>query len=365
MISAADRLYLRAAVELAERGLYTCTPNPRVGCLLVRDGTVLGRGWHMWRGKAHAEANALAAARAQAPESGRPADNATAYVSLEPCSIHGQTPPCADALIAAGIQRVVAPMADPNPRVNGRGFARLREAGVQVDTEEMSEARELNPGWLKRMRSGRPWVRLKSAMSMDGRTAMASGESRWITGEAARVDVQYWRARSCAIVTGAGTVRDDDPRLTVRDTRFSADGKMRQPLRVIVSSRGDIPRDAEVLKGGEGTALIACGKRGPARHPHAQVHRQEGEQVDLARLLDHLGARECNEVMVEAGPDLTGAFLAQGLWDEWVLYLAPKFLGSGARPLAELRLTRMAQAVAGRIARSGMIGEDLRLVIRR
>ena len=364
MISAADRLYLRAAVELAERGLYTCTPNPRVGCLLVRDGAVLGRGWHMWRGQAHAEANALADARAQAPESARPADNATAYVSLEPCSVHGETPPCADALIAAGIRRVVAPMADPNPRVNGRGFARLRDAGVQVDTEEISEARELNPGWLKRMRTGRPWVRLKSAMSLDGRTAMASGESRWITSEAARADVQYWRARSCAIVTGAGTVRDDDPRLTVRDTRFSAEARIRQPLRVIVSSRGDIPEDAAVLQG-EGTALIACGKHGPARHPHAQAHRQEGEQVDLARLLDHLGARECNEVMVEAGPDLTGAFLAQGLWDEWVLYVAPKFLGSDARPLAELRLTRMAQAVAGRIARSEMIGEDLRLVVRR
>ena len=363
MISAADRLYLRAAVELAQRGLYTCTPNPRVGCLLVRDGAVLGRGWHMWRGQAHAEANALAAARAQTPESARPADNATAYVSLEPCSIHGETPPCADALIAAGIRRVVAPMADPNPRVNGRGFARLRDAGVQVDTEEISEARELNPGWLKRMRTGRPWVRLKSAMSLDGRTAMASGESRWITGEAARADVQYWRARSCAIVTGAGTVRDDDPRLTVRDIRFSAAGKIRQPLRVIVSSRGEIPEDAAILQG-EGTALIACGKRGPARHPHAEMHRQEGERVDLARLLDNLGSLECNEVMVEAGPDLTGAFLAQGLWDEWVLYVAPKFLGSDARPLAELRLARMAQAVAGRIARSEMIGGDLRLVVR-
>ena len=363
MISAADRLYLRAAVELAERGLYTCTPNPRVGCLLVRDGAVIGRGWHMWRGQAHAEANALADAGTQAPDSARPAENATAYVSLEPCSIHGETPPCADALIAAGIRRVVASMADPNPRVNGRGFARLRDAGVQVDTEEMSEARELNPGWLKRMRAGRPWVRLKSAMSLDGRTAMASGESRWITSEAARADVQYWRARSCAIVTGAGTVRDDDPKLTVRDTGFAADGKIRQPLRVIVSSRGEIPEDAAILQG-EGTALIACGKRGPARHPHAEMHRQEGERVDLARLLDHLGSLECNEVMVEAGPALTGAFLAQGLWDEWVLYLAPKFLGSDARPLAELRLARMAQAVAGRIARSEMIGGDLRLVVR-
>ena len=364
MISAADRLYLRAAVELAERGLYTCAPNPRVGCLLVRDGIVIGRGWHMWRGQVHAEAAALADARAQAPEPAQPAENATAYVSLEPCSIHGETPPCADALIDAGIRRVVAPSADPNPRVNGRGFARLRDAGIQVDVEEIPEACELNPGWLKRMRTGQPWVRLKTAMSLDGRTAMASGESRWITGEAARADVQYWRARSCAVVTGAGTVRDDNPRLTVRDTRFSVDGRFRQPLRVIVSARGAIPRDATVLED-EGPTLIACGKHGPDRHPNARVHRQDGERVDLSHLLDHLGERECNELMVEAGPTLTGAFLAQGLWDEWVLYLAPKFLGSDARPLAELHLTRMAQAVAGRIAETEMIGGDLRLVIRK
>ena len=364
MISAADRLYLHAAVELAQRGLYTCTPNPRVGCLLVRDGSVIGRGWHMWRGQAHAEAAALADARAQAPESARPAEKATAFVSLEPCSTHGKTPPCADALIDAGIRRVVAPMADPNPDVNGQGFARLRDAGVQVDTEEMAEARELNPGWIKRMRTGRPWVRLKTAMSLDGRTSMASGESRWITGEAARADVQYWRARSCAIVTGAGTVRDDDPQLTVRDSRFSADGRTRQPLRVIVSSRGDMPEEAAVFKA-EGSALIACGKRGPDRHPHVEVHRQQGVRVDLSLLLDDLGARQCNEVMVEAGPALTGAFLAAGLWDEWVLYVAPKILGSDARPLAELKLSRMAEAVAGRIARSQMIGEDLRLVVRK
>ncbi len=364
MVSAADRLYLHASIELAERGLYTCAPNPRVGCLLVRDGVVIGRGWHMWRGQAHAEAAALADAGARAPELARPAENATAYVSLEPCSIHGQTPPCADALIDAGIRRVVAAMTDPNPNVNGQGFARLRDAGVQVDTEEMAESRELNPGWIKRMRTGRPWVRLKTAMSLDGRTAMASGESRWITGEAARADVQHWRARSCAILTGAGTVRDDDPRLTVRDSRFAADGRTRQPLRVIVSSRGTVPEDAAIFKA-EGSTLIACGKRGPDRHPHAELHRQDGERVDLSLLLDHLGARQCNEVMVEAGPVLTGAFLADGLWDEWILYLAPRILGSDARPLAELRLSRLAQAVAGRIAETEMFGEDLRLVVRK
>lgn len=364
MLSAADRLYLRAAIELAELGLYTTTPNPRVGCLLVRDGTVIGRGSHMWRGEAHAEAAALADARKRAPGSARPAKDATAYVSLEPCCIHGETPPCADALIDAGVRRVVAPTADPNPDVNGQGFARLRAAGVQVDVGEMPEAVELNPGWTMRMRTGRPWVRLKTAMSLDGRTAMASGESRWITGEAARDDVQYWRARSCAIVTGAGTLRDDDPKLTVRDPRFSADGRTRQPLRAVVSSRGDIPGDAAVFKA-EGRALIACGSGGPDCHPHAEVYRQDGERVDLSLLLDELGARQCNEVMVEAGPVLTGEFLAQGLWDEWILYLAPKILGSDARPLAELKLSRLAQAVAGRIAETQMIGEDLRLVVRK
>ena len=364
MISAADRLYLRAAIELAERGLYTSTPNPRVGCLLVREGKVIGRGWHMWRGQAHAEAAALADAGTQAPGSARPAENATAYVSLEPCSIHGETPPCADTLIDAGIRRVVAPMPDPNPNVNGQGFARLRDAGVQVDIEEMPEAVELNPGWAKRMSTGRPWVRLKTAMSLDGRTAMASGESRWITGEAARADVQYWRARSCAIVTGAGTVRDDDPRLTVRDARFSADSRTRQPLRAIVSSRGNISEDAAVFTAG-GRSLIACGRYGPHDHPHAEVYRQDAEQVDLSLLLDELGARQCNEVMVEAGPALTGEFLAQGLWDEWILYAAPKFLGSDARPLAEFKLSRLAQAVAGRIAETQMIGEDLRIVVRK
>ena len=356
MITSIDEIrHVRKAVDKMVRRLNRArvpiASEPALGVMIETPGAALA-------------ADALANAQAHAPKSSQPARNATAYVSMEPCCTHGATPPCADALIDAGIQRVVAPSSDPNPRVHGRGFERLRNAGVQVHVEEMPEARELNPGWFKRMRTGRPWVRLKSAMSLDGRTAMASGESRWITGEAARADVQYWRARSCAIVTGAGTVRDDDPRLNVRDARFSADGRTRQPLRVVVSSRGDIPKDAAVFKG-EGTALVACGKHGPIRHPHAEVQHQEGERVDLSQLLDQLGARECNEVLVEAGPALAGAFLDQRLWDEWVLYLAPKFLGSEARPLAELRLARLAEAVAGRIIQSKMIGEDLRLVVRR
>ena len=357
MVSAADRLYLETTVELAERGLFTCTPNPRVGCVLVRDGEVLGRGWHLWHGQAHAEANALT-------DAGGKVEGATAYVSLEPCSIHGKTPPCADALIEAGIERVVAPMADPDPRVDGNGFDRLRKAGVRVDVEQLPAADELNRGWLKRLATGRPWVRIKMAVSLDGRTAMADGESQWITGSAARADVQYWRARSCAIITGAGTVRADDPRLTVRDEAYKVDGRFRQPLRVVVDSRGTLARDAAILKG-DGDVLVACGKGGADRRPDAQVHRQPGDSVDLAVLLDHLGERKCNEVMVEAGATLAGAFVSDDLWDELVLYVAPKLLGSDARPLARLELGSMAQAVEGRIASSKMIGDDLRLVIRR
>ena len=212
----ADRLFLRAAVSLAERGLYTCAPNPRVGCLIVRDGRTLGRGWHVRTGEAHAEVHALA-------DAGPDVAGATAYVSLEPCSFHGRTPPCTDALVEAGIRRVVAAMTDPHPRIAGAGFERLRGAGIAVDVIDLPEARELNLGWVTRLATGRPWVRIKTAVSLDGRTAMASGESQWITGPAARADVQHWRARSCAVITGAGTVRIDNPRLTVRDERFAVD----------------------------------------------------------------------------------------------------------------------------------------------
>ena len=354
MSKATDLLHLRAAVALAEGGLYTCAPNPRVGCLIVRDGKTLGRGWHAWAGQGHAEVRALA-------DAGE-AVGATAYVSLEPCSFHGRTPPCTNALIEAGIRRVVAAMTDPHPRIDGAGFAHLREAGIEVVIHELPEARDLNRGWITRLRTGRPWVRIKAAVSLDGRTAMANGESKWITSDAARADVQHWRARSCAIVTGAGTVRADDPRLTVRDTRFATHGETRQPLRVIVSSRGALPADATVFSGGD--VLIACGRDGggPAA---AEVHRQEGSRVDLATLLEHLAARQCNEVLVEAGPTLTGAFLEADLWDELIVYVAPKLLGSDARPLARLPLTRMAQAVAGRIADVATFGDDVRLVVRR
>lgn len=352
----ADRLFLRAAVALAERGLYTCPPNPRVGCLIVRDGRTLGRGWHVRTGEAHAEVHALA-------EAGPDVSGATAYVSLEPCSFHGRTPPCTDALVEAGIRRVVAAMTDPHPRIAGAGFERLRAASIAVDVIDLPEARELNLGWITRLATGRPWVRIKTAVSLDGRTAMASGESQWITGAAARADVQHWRARSCAVITGAGTVRVDNPRLTVRDERFAVDGRLRQPLRVVVSRTGALSLDATVLADG-GALLVACGSDGePTSGP--EVWRDGTPRVDLARLLEHLGERQCNEVLVEAGPTLAGSFLETGLWDEIIVYVAAKLLGSDARPLARLGLSRMAEAVTGKILDVKTLGEDVRLTIRR
>ncbi|MFW6094797.1 MAG: bifunctional diaminohydroxyphosphoribosylaminopyrimidine deaminase/5-amino-6-(5-phosphoribosylamino)uracil reductase RibD, partial [Pseudomonadota bacterium] len=213
MSGVAERAFLRAAVELAREGLYSATPNPRVGCLIVRNGTVVGRGAHIRAGEPHAEINALR-------DAGGDAAGATVYLSLEPCAHTGRTPPCADALVAANVRRVVAAMGDPNPQVAGRGFERLRAAGIETELVALPEARELNAGYVSRMQRGRPYVRVKVAQSLDGRTAMASGESRWVTGPEARADVQYWRARSCAVLTGSGTVLTDDPRLTVRDERF-------------------------------------------------------------------------------------------------------------------------------------------------
>ena len=230
MISAADQAHLAEAIELAKRGLYTATPNPRVGCVIARGDQVLGRGWHQWAGQDHAEVRAL-------QDAGGDAAGSTAYVSLEPCSIHGRTPPCADALAAAGIKRVVVGALDPDPRVNGNGLKQLKAAGIAVDLANDEGAQGLNLGHRQRMALGRPWVRVKMAASLDGRTAMASGESQWITGPAARQDVQHWRARSCAVITGIGTVLADDPKLNVRDDRFASDGTLRQPLRVIVDSR--------------------------------------------------------------------------------------------------------------------------------
>jgi diaminohydroxyphosphoribosylaminopyrimidine deaminase/5-amino-6-(5-phosphoribosylamino)uracil reductase len=380
MIQDSDLLYLRAAVALAERGLFTCTPNPRVGCLIVRGGRVLGRGAHLWTGQAHAEINALADARGDAA-------GATVYVSLEPCAHHGRTPPCADALIRANVRRVVAAMRDPFSRVAGQGFARLREAGIVTEVRELPEAHALNAGYRSRIRNGRPWVRIKVAASLDGRTAMASGESRWITSPEARADVQYWRARSCAVVTGSGTVLADDPSLNVRDARYAQGGTLRQPLRVVVDSALRVPADAALLKA-PGPILFAHAHAHENSHAHEHAHAREhsharehahdaaplrpapptvehlacgDERVDLSELLRALAERGCNEVLVEAGPRLVGAFLESGLWDELLVYLAPRLLGSDARPLAQLPLRAMTEALDVTLVDCTQIGPDLRL----
>jgi diaminohydroxyphosphoribosylaminopyrimidine deaminase / 5-amino-6-(5-phosphoribosylamino)uracil reductase len=355
-----DLLFLDATVALAERGLYSTTPNPRVGCLLVRDGRIVGRGWHVRAGGRHAEAAALAAATA-------PVAGATCFVSLEPCAHQGRTPPCADALIAAQVGRVVIAARDPNPKVAGDGIRRLTAAGVQVDVIERAAALELNRGFFSRFTRGRPWLRVKIAASLDGRTAMASGESRWITGNAARADVQYWRARSCAVLTGIGTLLADDPQLTVRDDCYAVDGVLRQPLRVIVDSTLRTPPTARLLRTA-GTTLIATASTDAAKQQRlheagADLFVTAGARVDLAGLLGELARRGCNEVLVEGGPTLTGELLRQGLWDEAIVYLAPKLLGASARPFAELSLEKLADALTGRVADVATVGEDVRIRI--
>ena len=326
-----DADWMRRALALAEGGRHTAAPNPLVGCVLVRRGAVVGEGYHHRAGEGHAEVNALL-------EAGPRAGGATAYVTLEPCAHHGRTPPCAEALIGAGVGRVVAAMQDPNPQVAGRGLARLREAGIDVECGLLAdEAAALNPGFIKRMTTGRPYVRVKMAQSLDGRSALADGASRWITGPAARADVQQWRARSQAIVTGIGTVLADDPQLTVRLAQVD-----RQPLRVVLDSGLTLPPTARLL-GEPGSTLVATRSVVAQR---AAALAAAGAQlvtlpagaggVDLGALLDELGRRQCNEVLVEAGPRLAGAFLAAGLADELIVYIAPHLLGHDARPVFEL-----------------------------
>lgn len=358
MFSAFDHSFMTRALRLAERGLYSTSPNPRVGCVIVREGRVVGEGFHERAGGPHAEALALAAA-------GEAARGAMAYVTLEPCAHHGRTPPCADALIAAGIARVVVAMEDPNPVVSGRGIARLTEAGIRVETGLMeSEARALNPGFIARMSRGRPWVRMKCAASLDGRTALANGVSKWITGEAARRDVQHWRARSCAILTGAGTVLADDPRMDVREIATP-----RQPRRIVLDSHLSIPPTARILAGGNATVVTATEDRPAIEALRGQgVEVVEiggvGEEVDLRRLLTWLAEQEVNELLVEAGATLNGAFLAAGLVDELVLYLAPSILGSSARGLFNLpEFTRMEERIELDIRDVRHVGRDLRLII--
>lgn len=360
--SVLDAHYMARAIELARKGLYTTHPNPRVGCVIVRDGQVVGEGWHVRAGEPHAEVHALRAA-------GELARGATAYVTLEPCSHHGRTPPCAEGLVTAGVARVVAAMQDPNPEVAGRGLKRLTDAGIDVRCGVLeTQARALNQGFLKRMERGLPFVRVKLAMSLDGRTAMASGESQWITGPAARSAVQRLRAEASVVITGADTVLADGARLTVRADELGLDAEQtalvmsRPPLRVLIDGRLRVPLDAPFFKAGP--ALVATCVPPAEQYrtgPECLVIPGENGQVDLRQLLVALAARGVNEVLVEAGPRLAGAFAEQGLVDEYQIFIAAKFLGSTARPLLELPLTRMSEATELKIIDMRAVGDDWRV----
>ncbi|HEX4984837.1 MAG TPA: bifunctional diaminohydroxyphosphoribosylaminopyrimidine deaminase/5-amino-6-(5-phosphoribosylamino)uracil reductase RibD [Burkholderiales bacterium] len=357
--SVEDFGFMARALRLAERGLYTTTPNPRVGCVIARDGRVLGEGWHEKAGGAHAEVAALKAAGADAA-------GATVYVSLEPCAHHGRTPPCVDALVAAKVARVVAAMQDPNPKVAGKGLELLRDAGIAAESGLMEEqARELNLGFVSRMTRGRPWMRVKIAASLDGKTALANGVSQWIGGPDARRDGHHWRARSCAVMTGIGTLKDDDPRLTVRDVQTT-----RQPLRIVVDSRLRITPQAKLLDGG--AVLVATATRDDAKAAALKAKgadvvvlpNDEGK-VDLRKLTNHLGGLGLNEVLVEAGINLDSALLRAGVVDELLLYLAPHLLGDAGRGMLDLGdLQRMDQRLELDIRDTRLFGPDLRVLAR-
>ncbi|HEX2791302.1 MAG TPA: bifunctional diaminohydroxyphosphoribosylaminopyrimidine deaminase/5-amino-6-(5-phosphoribosylamino)uracil reductase RibD [Steroidobacteraceae bacterium] len=353
-----DTRYMRRALELAARGLYTTDPNPRVGCVVVRDGRVLGEGWHQRAGEAHAEVHALAAA-------GEAARGATVYVTLEPCAHTGRTPPCVQALIGAGVGRVVYASGDPNPLVNGAGVAALRAAGIDTVGELLAaEAQALNPGFFKRMRTGLPWVRVKLGASLDGRTALANGASRWITGPAARQDAQRFRARSSVVLSGSGTVLADDPALNVR-----VEGATRQPLRVLLDSELRVPPQARMFDR-EGPALVFTASDDGARRAELTrrgvrvetVARAAQGGLELDAVLRRLGELEANEVWVEAGARLAGALLQSRLVDEFIVYLAPSLLGPTARALVELPpISQLEQRMRLEFSECKPIGPDLRL----
>jgi len=356
------------ALALAARGMYTTTPNPRVGCVLSKDGKVIGQGFTQPAGQDHAEIQALKDATAH----GHDPAGATAYVTLEPCSHFGRTPPCADALVRAGIACVVAAMEDPNPAVSGRGLQRLREAGIDVRCGLLEkEARELNIGFVSRMTRGLPWVRVKVAASLDGGTALHDGTSQWITGQAARDDGHAWRARASAILTGIGTVRDDNPQLNVRAVETP-----RQPQRVVVDSRLEIPLDARLLIPDTGDfakpVLVFCAFDDAARRRALEARGAEvvvlpnpHGKVELRRMLEELGRRGINELHVEAGFKLNGSLIREHCVDELLVYLAPKLLGDAQGMFNLPPLARLQDAAAFRWHDVRMVGEDLRLLARR
>jgi len=354
------------ALRLAERGIYTTMPNPRVGCVIVNAGKVVGEGWHVRAGEAHAEVNALKVA-------GENARGATAYVTLEPCNHRGKTGPCSHALVDAGVTRIVFAMEDPNPLVSGSGLDHLRAAGVEVDGPLLEDdARRLNPGFIKRMERKLPLVRCKMGMSLDGRTAMASGESQWVTGKKSRADVQQLRARSCAIVSGIDSVLLDNSSLTVRmeelDLPNAQDAAAKQPLRVVLDSRLRLGRKAKILQQETPILLVHNGSEDnhdnladwPAHVELLALGAKDG-RIDLNALLRELAKRQCNEVLVEAGATLAASFLRRGLLDEIIIYMAPKLLGSNARPLFDLSLNTMSSALPLKISDMRAVGTDWRI----
>ncbi|WP_425117668.1 bifunctional diaminohydroxyphosphoribosylaminopyrimidine deaminase/5-amino-6-(5-phosphoribosylamino)uracil reductase RibD [Burkholderia gladioli] len=362
---ALDRAWMARALELAARGLYTTTPNPRVGCVIVKHGILIGEGYTQPAGHDHAEVRAMKDARAR----GHELRGATAYVTLEPCSHYGRTPPCAKGLVEAGIATVVAAMEDPNPQVSGRGYAMLREAGIEVRGGVLEdEARELNIGFVSRMTRARPWVRMKMAASLDGRSALPGGASQWITGAAARADGHAWRARACSILTGIGTVRGDDPQLNVRGIDTP-----RQPRRVLIDGRLDLPHEARLMAGAP--PLVFCGELDAPARARADALRARGAEVvslanargsvDLAAVLGELGCRGDNELHVEAGRTLSGALLRAGLVDELLVYVAPSLLGADAAAMFELSApVSLESRVKLRFHDVERVGEDLRILAR-
>ena len=357
-----DHAYMAHAIQLAKRGQYTTHPNPRVGCVIVRNGSIVGEGWHQWAGQGHAEVNALQAA-------GDLSVGADAYVTLEPCSYFGRTPPCAEALITRGVKRVFVGMVDPNPRVAGKGLERLQQAGIETYSGVLEhETRQLNPGFISAMQRKRPFVRIKMAMSLDGRTAMASGESAWITGASARRDVQFWRARAGATLTGVDTVLMDKPSLNVRlgSDELGILGQVRQPLRVILDSQLRCPLAASLFQLEGQVVIYTCSddvaKIGAFEESGVRVCRLPGQQLDLEEVLSALHREEINEVHVEAGATLTGRFIELGLADELLVYMAPHLMGSDARSLFNLPLQHMQERVGLSIKGMRAVGDDWRIL---
>ncbi|ENO83755.1 bifunctional diaminohydroxyphosphoribosylaminopyrimidine deaminase/5-amino-6-(5-phosphoribosylamino)uracil reductase RibD [Thauera linaloolentis] len=357
--SAADHAAMARALQLAALGLNTTSPNPRVGCVLSQNGAIIAEGWHRRAGEPHAEIHALR-------QAGGAARGATAYVTLEPCSHFGRTPPCADALIDAGVARVVAAMEDPNPLVAGRGMARLRAAGIVTEHGLLeTEARELNIGFVSRMTRGRPWLRLKAAATLDGKTALENGVSQWITGPEARRDGHAWRARACAVLTGVGTVKADDPQLNVREAACE-----RQPLRILIDARLEAPPAARILQGEPILIATACEDGPRIASLSAAGHRlivlpNAAGKVDLPRLLAELGTLGLNEIHAEAGFKLNGSLLREGCVDELLLYLAPLLAGDAAHGLFNLAaLTRLEDATRLDIRDLRQLGRDIRILAR-